>query len=76
MSNEKNIIKKHGGARPGSGPKPNPDGPKKIKKSVSVDKVVWHSAVNLWRREMSPLVEQMLRDYLEKSSSGKQVVAI
>jgi hypothetical protein len=48
----------------------------KTKKCVSVNKTVWQSALNLWCREMSPLVETLLSDYVKNAGNVKPVEAI
>jgi uncharacterized protein (DUF4415 family) len=53
---------KRGGARPGAG---RPAGQTKVKTSVSVDEDVLKAATEKWRGKLSPLVEKLLRDYIE-----------
>ena len=53
---------KKGGARPGAG---RPEGQTKSKVSVSVDSVTLESALDKWGGKLSPLVEKLLRSYLE-----------
>jgi hypothetical protein len=70
----KKELAGHGGKRPRSGhPK---TGITKTKKCVSVNKTVWQSALNIWRREMSPLVETLLSDYVENAGSQQKAEAI
>ena len=76
MSNgkTKKIAFKHGGFRAGAGrPK---TGVTKTKKCVSVNHAVWQSALNLWRREMSPLVEALLSDYVKNAGSNTKAEAV
>jgi hypothetical protein len=58
----------HGGARPNSGPKPNPDGPKTKKICVSVDKLNWQSAMKRWKKKSSWLVDKLISTYVNDSS--------
>ena len=50
-----------GGARPGAG---RPVGQTKAKVSVSVDEETLNAALQKWGGKLSPLVEKLLRDYL------------
>ena len=68
--------KQWGGARPGSGPKPNPNEPAKVKKCVSVNGAVWQSALSLWRGKGSPLVEKLLSAYVGNAGNTKSAEAI
>ena len=65
-----------GGARPGSGPKPNLGGPTKSKICVSVNGAVWQAALSLWRGKGSPLVETLLSAYVHNAGGGKQMEAV
>ena len=53
---------KKGGARPGAG---RPEGQTKSKVSVSVDTDTLEIALNKWGGKLSPLVEKLLRNYIE-----------
>lgn len=53
---------KKGGARPGAG---RPEGQTKKKVSVSVDEETLESALSKWGGKLSPLVEKLLRSYVE-----------
>ncbi len=53
---------KKGGARPGAG---RPAGQTKVKTSVSVDEDVLTAALAKWGGKTSPLLEKLLRDYIE-----------
>jgi len=53
---------KKGGARPGAG---RPAGQTKTKTSISVDEEVLAVALKKWGDKLSPLVEKLLRDYIE-----------
>ena len=56
-------IQKRGGAREGAGRKPT--GETKTKTSVSVDSETLDKALEKWGGKLSPLVEKLLRSYLE-----------
>lgn len=58
VGKESNI----GGARPGAG---RPKGQTKSKVTVSIDSDVLAGAVEKWNGKLSPLVEKLLRSYLE-----------
>ena len=69
MSNNKRKKKKakHGGARPGAG---HPEtGVTKAKICVSVNEENWKTALKRWRDKGSRLVNWLIEDYLERSSS-------
>lgn len=53
---------KRGGMRLGAG---RPEGQTKSKVSVSVDSETLESALKKWDGKLSPLVEKLLRDYIE-----------
>jgi hypothetical protein len=53
---------KKGGARPGAG---RPEGQTKSKVSISVDSETLEKALGKWGGKLSPLVEKLLRSYLE-----------
>lgn len=55
-------ISKRGGARDGAG---RPTGQTKKKISVSVDEAVLEKALIKWSGKASPLVENLLRSYLD-----------
>jgi hypothetical protein len=51
-----------GGARPGAG---RPKGQTKTKVTVSIDSDVLKRASEKWEGKLSPLMEKLLRSYLE-----------
>jgi len=51
-----------GGARPGAG---RPSGQTKSKVSVSIDSDVLRHSLEKWDGKLSPLVEKLLRSYLD-----------
>lgn len=53
---------KRGGARTGAG---RPAGQTKTKTSVSVDEQTLSAALEKWGGKLSPLVEKLLRSYIE-----------
>lgn len=53
---------KKGGARPGAG---RPEGQTKKKVSVSIDENTLNRAIDKWGDKLSPLVEKLLRSYVE-----------
>lgn len=53
---------KRGGARAGAG---RPEGITKSKTSISVDQDVLNAALEKWGGKLSPLMEKLLRDYIE-----------
>jgi hypothetical protein len=38
--------------------------------------MVWQSALNIWRGEMSPLVETLLSDYVKNADGNTKAEAI
>jgi uncharacterized protein (DUF4415 family) len=53
---------RRGGARPGAG---RPAGQTKSKVSVSVDSDILEKALTKWGGKVSPLMEKLLRSYVE-----------
>jgi hypothetical protein len=47
----------------------------KTKKCVSVNEAVWQSAQDRWRGQMSPLVENLLSDYVHNAGGTKTAAA-
>jgi hypothetical protein len=62
MNQQEKPIKSHGGYRPGSGRK---KGRSKEIRSVTVDKRIWKSALEIWNGKASRLVERLLARYLK-----------
>jgi len=62
MSQQK---KSHGGRRVGAG---RPEGRTKEIRSVTVDKRIWKSALEIWNGKASRLVERLLAKYLKTPS--------
>jgi hypothetical protein len=65
MSQPEKSTKSHGGYRPGSGRK---TGRSKEIHSVTVDKGIWESALEIWNGKASRLVERLLAKYLKRPS--------
>jgi hypothetical protein len=61
MSKEKTKKNQWGGARKGAG---HPWGKNKAKICVSVDQGNWNSALKLWRKKPSWLVDSLVSSYL------------
>lgn len=53
---------KKGGVRAGAG---RPEGATKAKKSVSIDEEVMNKALAKWGGKLSPLLEKLLREYVD-----------
>src|SRR5437773_6577183 len=65
MSQQEKSTKTHGGWRPGSGRK---KGRTKEIRSITVDKQIWKSALEIWNGKASRLVERLLARYLKTPS--------
>jgi hypothetical protein len=73
MSKQTGEKRQWGGPRRGAG---RPVGKTKVKKCISVNQAVWQSALVLWSGKGSPLVENLLADYVKNAGGNNQAEAI